>query len=122
MILIDTNLLVYASQDVLNIEVLLRERVGYSSVTKIEALGYPQLPVSELGLLEQLFEEYKHFPLTEEVIDQAVSLKQLRKMKLGDSIIAATALVNDLELWTNNIKDFQHIDGLKTHNPVSSES
>lgn len=119
MALIDTNLLVYASKDVLDIEILLQEKVGYASITQIEALGYPELPVRELGLLEQLFEEYEHFPLTQAIIYRAINLEQLQKMKSGDSVIAATALVHGSELWTNNLKDFQHINGLKLCNPLA---
>lgn len=40
-------------------------------------------------------------------------------MSLGDAIIAATALENDLTLATANIKDFKHIEGLKLINPMT---
>ena len=39
-------------------------------------------------------------------------------MSIGDSIIAATALINDRTLFTRNTKDFKHIDGLKVKNPI----
>jgi toxin FitB len=38
-------------------------------------------------------------------------------MKLGDAIIAATALVHGLALVTNNTKDFTHIEGLVIIDP-----
>ncbi|WP_374757388.1 hypothetical protein [Fibrivirga algicola] len=39
-------------------------------------------------------------------------LRQQRKRSLGDSIIAATALVHKLPVVTNNIDDFSTIEGL----------
>jgi predicted nucleic acid-binding protein len=41
-------------------------------------------------------------------------------MSLGDAIIAATALENDCVLWTANIEDFAHIDGLRLRNPLKA--
>ncbi len=38
-------------------------------------------------------------------------------MKLGDSIIAATALALGAELVTRNVDDFKHIAGLPVINP-----
>jgi predicted nucleic acid-binding protein len=38
-------------------------------------------------------------------------------MKLGDAIIAATAIVRNLKLITNNTKDFLNIKNLKVIDP-----
>jgi len=40
-------------------------------------------------------------------------------MSLGDSLIAATALLNDLTLVTANISDFRWIDNIKLKNPLT---
>jgi predicted nucleic acid-binding protein len=42
-------------------------------------------------------------------------------MSLGDSIIAATALEHGLSLWTANIDDFTHIEGLDLFNPLTKK-
>lgn len=39
-------------------------------------------------------------------------------MSLGDSIIAATALVYDLDLYTHNIVDFSSIEELRIVDPI----
>lgn len=52
---------------------------------------------------------------------KAVLLRQERKMTLGDSLIAATAIVNDLKLITSNIKDFRWIDELTLVNPLKQD-
>jgi len=43
-----------------------------------------------------------------------------RKLKLGDALIAATALVHDLELVTHNLADFSWITGLRVVDPMAS--
>jgi predicted nucleic acid-binding protein len=54
------------------------------------------------------------------VIDRAVSLRQQRKMSIGDAIIAATALLQDMTLVTRNVSDFNWITGLQLLNPLSA--
>ena len=51
-------------------------------------------------------------PIDDRVIRQAISLRQTRKMSLGDALIAATALVYNLPLVIRNIRDFSGLVGL----------
>lgn len=55
---------------------------------------------------------------TDDIIEIAIQLKQSRKMSLGDSVIAATALIHDLELYTHNVSDFAGIEGLRIVDPI----
>ena len=50
-------------------------------------------------------------PLTDAVAEQAINLRQQRRMGLGDSIIAATAITHNLTLVTHNTEDFRWIAG-----------
>jgi len=59
-------------------------------------------------------------PLNAALIHTAVQLRQLKKTSLGDAIIAATALENNCVLWTANVEDFVHIDGLRLRNPLKA--
>jgi predicted nucleic acid-binding protein len=52
-------------------------------------------------------------PISNSVIDKAIRLRQQRRRSLGDSIIAATALLYNLPVLTNNVADFSTIDGLR---------
>jgi predicted nucleic acid-binding protein len=38
---------------------------------------------------------------------------------LPDAIIAATAVVNNLVLWTHNMKDFENIPDLQVYDPLA---
>ena len=51
-----------------------------------------------------------------DVIQKTISIRKSRKIDLPDAIIAATALVYDFTLITQNMKDFEKIQGLKTLN------
>ncbi len=52
-------------------------------------------------------------------MDEALKLKKQRKMGVCDAIIAATAILYDLELITRNTKDFEAIKGLRVSNPLN---
>lgn len=57
-------------------------------------------------------------PLDEVVTEKTIRLRrQHKKLKLGDAIIAATALVHGLTIISRNTKDFQQIAGLDCVNP-----
>jgi predicted nucleic acid-binding protein len=53
------------------------------------------------------------------VVARAVSVRQARKMSLGDALVAATALVFGRELLTRNIKDFAGVPGLVVSDPLA---
>jgi predicted nucleic acid-binding protein len=50
----------------------------------------------------------------------AVRLRQSKKIELGDSLIAGTALLYDLTLVTRNVDDFLGIEGLRVLNPFAA--
>ena len=73
---------------------------GYSAVTRMELLGFPGISREEESLLRQKLERLSYLPLTRSVEDIVISLRQTRKIKLPDAIIAATALWAGVELLT----------------------
>ena len=121
MIVLDTNIFIYLSKGILASDVVASDDIAHASITKIEALGFSSLPANELLLLDALFSESYTLSLTDTVVGRAIKLRQAKRMSLGDSIIAATALEQDLELWTANTDDFIHIEGLKLVNPIESK-
>ena len=54
----------------------------------------------EESLIRQKLERFRYLPLTRAVEDVAISLRQTRKIKLPDAVIAATALCAGIELLT----------------------
>ena len=58
------------------------------------------------------------FDLTLEVAEKAAELRRTyKKLAMPDTIIAATAIVNNMTLVSRNDKDFQQIKNLKYTNP-----
>ncbi len=117
-IILDTNIFIYIANGTLSVDIISRTDIAHASITKIEALGFSSIQANELLLLNDLFKESYNLELTNAIVDTAVRLRQAKRMSLGDSIIAATALEHDLELWSVNIDDFTYIEGLKLLNPL----
>lgn len=121
--LIDSNIIIYASQqryDGLSDFLASIPNRSASVVSYIEALGYHRIIESERAFLEEFYRTTEVLPLTNTIADQAISLRQQRRMGLGDAIIAATALVHGLTLVTHNTEDFRWIGGLELMDPVSN--
>jgi predicted nucleic acid-binding protein len=92
-----------------------------SAVSYVEVLGYHQLDDEEQQYLEEFFRLAQVLPLSQAVLDQAVALRQQRKMSRGDALVAGTALVHGLTLVTRNSEDFHWIQGLSLLNPFDEE-
>jgi predicted nucleic acid-binding protein len=118
MIILDSNVFIYLANGTLDRKTISNEDISHASITKIESLGFPRIHANELLLLEILFDESYDLPLTDDIVDRAIKLRQVKNMSLGDAIIAATAIEHGYELWTANEEDFAHIDGLQLHNPL----
>jgi len=121
--LLDSNILIYAAQ--LGYAQLRRfiadHAPAVSAVSYVEVLGYHQLVDEERQYLEEFFRLAQVLPLSQAVLEQAVALRQQRKMSLGDALVAGTALVHGLILVTRNVEDFHWIQGLSLLNPFDEE-
>ncbi|HKP12690.1 MAG TPA: type II toxin-antitoxin system VapC family toxin, partial [Blastocatellia bacterium] len=93
-----------------------------SAISYVEVLGYYRLTQEARHYFEDFFAAARVLPITSGVIEQAVRLRQSKRMTLGDALIAGTALANDLTLVTRNIEDFEWIEGLRLLNPFDPES
>ena len=73
----------------------------------------------EDAVIRQSLAGLPELELNAEIVERAITLRQQRKMGLGDAIIAATALVHGLTLMTRNMDDFKHVAGLDLNNPFA---
>lgn len=117
--LIDSNIIIYAMHpDKEIVRKLIEKNSPFVSVVSyVEVLGYHKLSEIEKEYLEVFFKNAKMLPISQSVLDYAVKLRQIRKMTLGDALIAGTALTHDIKLVTRNITDFQWIENLELINP-----
>jgi len=117
----DTNIVIYACQpggDWL-VPRTTHPDAAIASITRIEALGFAGISPEEETAIPDFIHSSPIYPLDEEVIGQSIHLRQQKKMKLGDAIIAATAVAYGIPLVTRNEEDFKHIAGLDLRNPFS---
>ena len=119
--LIDSNILIYSSEPENH---FLRDYVsepdnGVSRFTELEVLGYHSLSPKDEQYFLAAFRALKIYPVDQAVVQKAISLPQRQSMSAGDSIIAATALLYQLELVTRNEADFKWIPELRIENPFS---
>lgn len=119
--LIDTNVIIdYTSNliplDASNfIENIFNSDFFISVVVKIEALGYNE-EEKKMRLLEEFISTSTIIPLDDIVTQKTIELRKLKKLKLGDAIIASTAIVHNLTLITRNVADFKNIPNLEVVN------
>ena len=120
MILLDSNILIYSCQTefIYLKPLVINTKNCVSHISKLEVLGFPRLQENEKKYFENVFKILNIMPINEAVIDKAIKLRQQFKMKSNDSIIAATALLHDMEVYTRNVDDFKSIIGLQVINSV----
>jgi toxin FitB len=118
--ILDSNLIIYSAlSEYAYLRPLMKDSESYVSLfSKIEVLGFQKLDEKSKNYFESVFYSLTIFPITDELIDDAILTRQQRKMSAGDALIAATALEFDLEVYTRNVSDFDWIPNLKVFNPI----
>ncbi len=119
--LLDSNIIIYSAQPENEFlrQLIAEKTPAVSAVSYVEVLGYHRLRDSERGHFEAFSAESQVLSLSQPVLDTAVRLRQGKKIKLGDSLVAGTALLYGLTLVTRNVDDFIGIDGLTILNPFA---
>lgn len=120
--LIDSSIIIYAAQpEHEDLRAFIAAHApAVSAVSYVEVLGYRDLSEADKPLFGQFFAASLVLPLDQDVLDCAVTLRQQRRMTLGDALVAATALVHRLTLVTHNVADFAWIEGLEVFDPLDA--
>lgn len=120
MFLIDSNILLYSylsQYDYLK-NIFLKESTFVSEITKVEVLGYHKLTKEEEAYLKDIFKIIPSIFPSQQIFDTAIEVRKIYNLKLGDSLIAATAIVHELTIYSRNLKDFEKIPQLRSINPI----
>ena len=125
MILCDTNILIDLFRQhptrLAQVRPFLPGQLAISCVTTAELIQGARSQ-AELRGIRQSLTVCRELPLTEVTGQQAIAwLYQYNlshSLDLADALIAATALENQLPLFTLNRKHFQYLPGLKLHEPT----
>jgi predicted nucleic acid-binding protein len=89
-----------------------------SIISKIEVLGFNTLDY-EMEQLESFIQLSSIVYMDEAVADKTIEIRRMKRIKLPDAIIAATALVQNCILLSHNTTDFNKIEGLQVLDPYS---
>ena len=114
--ILDSNIIIYSIKpEYESLAAYLRtnmDTLHVSAISMVEVLGFHRLTQQEKQDFEAFFRFVTVRNMSAEIVLEAIRLRQQRKHSLGDSIIAATALLHNLPLLTNNTADFMDIPGL----------
>ena len=124
MVLFDTNIIIeiYRGNYIVRSEL---EKIGIynivvSDVTRAE-LFYGAINKIELQKISKDLNKIKTLHIDPSISIMAVNLVEKyclsHKTDLEDALIAATAIINNIELYTLNVKDFGFIPDLKLYQP-----
>jgi tRNA(fMet)-specific endonuclease VapC len=126
MILCDTNILIEFYKNNPQIVQELRQigqtQLAICPVTQAE-LYFGALNKAELGKIKQHLSLLHQIPFDASLSNMFLQLMESyslsHKLSVPDALIASTALVHNLELYTLNAKDFRFIANLRLYQPLS---
>lgn len=105
MILLDSNIIIYLSKGLFDIDVLDDDEVyAVSVITYMEVLGFPFTSEKEERFIQTLLGLFEVIYIDEAIVAHVIMLKKKYKLRLPDAIICATALVRKAELYTNDLR------------------
>lgn len=117
--ILDSNIIIYSALPEYE---TLRDFIRLNSpavsvISRVEVLGFPAIEAYDLAYFEAFFASATTLPVSSEIIECAIGLRKIRKISLGDALIAATAVEHSLDLVTKNTKDFKWITTLTLFDP-----
>ena len=117
--LLDSNVFIYAALPQYPAIPAFLEAVpyAYSAVSTVEVLGFHRLDDTSRALFVALFAAGCRAEVSRATCEAAIELRRLRRMTLGDALIAATALEHGWPLVTANVDDFKWIPGIELIEP-----
>ena len=124
-ILLDTNCVIYylngvlpqSAKDALNVRLTIEANI--SVISKIELLGYSPLRNASMQPVQNFVDNATVFPLDEIIVQKTIEIRRIKKIKLPDAVIAATAVIYGFEIISRNVSDFSGIEGLTCYHPFT---
>ena len=83
-----------------------------STITEAELFGFPSLTEAEATMMNDLLQGVSLIPVDSHSARSAGHIRATYRLKLADSIIAATTLFTGSTLLTRNTRDFKKVPTL----------
>lgn len=124
MVVLDTNIIIELFKNTPGIKKTIQtigiNDLAISAIT-VGEFYFGAINKSEMKLIEHHLQFYQILTLTNEITHLFIELMHRYSLShkpfIGDMLIAATAISNDLELYTFNEKDFSFIQDVKLYTP-----
>jgi len=101
--------------DLFNEKFIIENEVLISPVVRMELLSHPDITEDEDKLFTELLDNFESVEIDFEVEKETILLRRKYKLKSPDAIIAASAIIEDAVLVTNDKKDFSKVSELKIY-------
>ena len=112
--LLDSNVIIFASKEEVDVELLLSsyDEFHVSMITFMEVYGFEFTNPDEEDLINDIFANLEITEVNIKIAKQAIAYRKnkIKKIKLPDAIILATAKYLEAELITDDWDDFVDID------------
>ena len=124
--LLDSNILIYYLNDdnapgfVNTVEAAVLAGSVISIITRIEVLGWHGHSDTSRTLAEEFLSRLPELSITHAIASRTIALRSTSSIRLGDALLAATALETNLPLMTRNVSDFSNIQNLRLINPFAT--
>lgn len=85
---------------------------GYSSISRAELYSWRQ---ADESVIDRLLDQFEELPVDRFIAEEAGRIRRIKKVRMPDALIAATAITWKAPLLTRNLRDFQKIKRLRIH-------
>ena len=113
-VVLDTNVIILASKQQLDVEMLLTryDEFYVSIITYMEVYAYDFEDEMEKSLTDELFANLEMVDISHSIADQSILYRKnkIKRIKLPDAIILATAAHLQATLLTDDWGDFKGVD------------
>jgi predicted nucleic acid-binding protein len=111
--LIDTNIVLYLlNGDTHLADMLTDKELTLSNISRMELLSFPDITKGELAKVEVFLEAWPVVEINSLIEEQAIAIRRKHRLKLPDSIIAATAMHLDIPIVTGDASMLKLLDEL----------
>jgi len=110
--LLDSNVLIDASKGIVSTQDIVNEYdyLYTSIISYVETLGYNYSDNEEKEIVKQILDNVEIVDLNKQIADIAIDYRKIKKIKLPDALVLATAKYLNANLLTSDVSDFQNID------------
>jgi len=103
-VLLDTNIVLYLlSGDKDLSDLLFNKKLYVSFVTQLELLSYQEISREEQNEINDFLEDCIIIDINSKIKEEVIRIRQIKKIKLPDSIILATSIYLDIPVISSDV-------------------